>query len=1056
MKKISLLLTCLGFGLSPFVCAKESAEFNLYLFEHGLPKANIALQIDNQYVAKTDSDGHIGGQVSPGIHRFNFIQPQINRDKWSFKHDFMAQEQVQFIISFPAHSGEKPSIENGWITKHSESQPSIEIESSNKQKRSRLANESIKASPTLFGTVSGIVRSAETQKPIANAQIYISGLVKQIKTNAKGEFRLEKVPVGQYSLSVLHPAFNSKVLENIKISKNKQTTLSLDITPVGVDLPEYVVLEPFLSGSIASVIEEQKSNAGVSNVLGSEQIQRNGDSTVASALKRVSGLTLVEGKYVFILGLGERYTTILVNGSIVPSPDPTRRVVPLDLFPTSILDSLLVSKAYLPSLPGEFAGGTIELRTRGVPEDFFFNFSGKIGGTEGTTFAKGLAYHGGSTDYLGMDDGTRALPNSLEQASAVGTVTPQSRFNPDGYTNAQTEKFGEDLSQHWDVSPTRIGPDGRIQISMGDLFTIGDFSFGYLGAARWNQTYNIQNEIRREYATSENNALVNIKDFRVDRTLREVDLNGYLALEARYQDNHKIFTKFMAIRQSIDEARIGQGFTDAESYDIRRTLLKWKENQLFNSQLGGEHLFPELNELEFKWLYTNSEARRDAPNERHYRYDSDSSGQYSFSTKADNNQVNFSTLIDKSETWRYDIKLPITIYQDVDMALQTGFMNIDRTRNSQIRRYNFTSFGPDSGNPTVLAQTSLEDVLSPTYIGTNGFQLRESTRVTDSYQARQNILAFYGQVDLTFFDTLKLNGGMRWERNNQVVETVQLFSDNTNTPKSELKKSDLLPAITGTWVISDKQQLRASWSKTISRPDFRELSPAPFTDPVSNAETKGNPNLIQTSISNYDARWEYYFSPKENFSAGFFWKDLQNPIEKVFTPGTGGLLSFQNSEAATVYGIELEVLKNLDFIHPALEYFYAGSNYTWSKSKVTLTPENLLAQTSSSRPLQGQSPHVFNAQLGYDNPDMGTQVTLLYNIAAARIIQAGVLGAPDFYQQPFNQLDFVYRQRFTDWMSINFRMKNLLDDTSIVKQGDKITRMYTKGRSYSLTLAVNF
>ncbi|MCF7972047.1 MAG: TonB-dependent receptor, partial [Methylococcaceae bacterium] len=263
-------------------------------------------------------------------------------------------------------------------------------------------------------------------------------------------------------------------------------------------------------------------------------------------------------------------------------------------------------------------------------------------------------------------------------------------------------------------------------------------------------------------------------------------------------------------------------------------------------------------------------------------------------------------------------------------------------------------------------------------------------------------------------------------------------------------------AITGTWIISEKQQLRASWSNTLSRPDFRELSPAPFTDPISNAETVGNPNLVQTYIANYDVRWEYYFSPKENFSTGFFWKDMTNPIEKVFVPGTGGLLTYQNAEAATIYGIELELLKNLDFILPELEYFFAGSNYTWSESSVVLTAENLLAQTSSSRPLEGHSPHVVNVQFGYDNPEWGTQATLLYNMAAERIVEAGLLGAPDKYQQPFNQLDFVYRQKLSDWFAFDIRMKNLLDDSAVIKQGNEITRSYKPGREYNLGFTVNF
>ncbi len=280
---------------------------------------------------------------------------------------------------------------------------------------------------------------------------------------------------------------------------------------------------------------------------------------------------------------------------------------------------------------------------------------------------------------------------------------------------------------------------------------------------------------------------------------------------------------------------------------------------------------------------------------------------------------------------------------------------------------------------------------------------------------------------------------------------------NANEPVvSRIKKTDRLPSASATWFISDKQQLRGGFSQTISRPDFRELSPAPFTDPSTNQETTGNPDLQQTDIINIDLRWEYYTSASENLLAGFFLKKLTNPIERVALGGTAGLLTFQNADKATIFGFELELLKHLDFIHPYLENFYVGGNYTWSRSKVQLNAENLQAQTSSSRPLQGHSSQIFNFQLGYDNAALGTQATLLYNIASKRIESAGLLRAPDKYEQPFHQLDFVLNQNINDWLSMQVRMKNLLDDKVVVKQGDEITRQFKRGREFNLGVRINF
>jgi outer membrane receptor protein involved in Fe transport len=320
------------------------------------------------------------------------------------------------------------------------------------------------------------------------------------------------------------------------------------------------------------------------------------------------------------------------------------------------------------------------------------------------------------------------------------------------------------------------------------------------------------------------------------------------------------------------------------------------------------------------WIYTNSTATREEPKTRNYRYDQNDDGSYSFSRRADSNQTSFGKLTDKDASWRMDVKLPLEFDNNFKISLNSGFIHQQKTRESSIRRFTYFAAGRDARDPEILAHQSLEDILNPEYISPTGFQMREATRSTDRYQASQTLISYYGQLDMNFFDEIRLSGGLRWEDNEQLVET---FS-RSETVTTSLKRTDMLPSVAATWFISDKQQLRAGFSQTISRPDFRELSPAPFTDPSTNQETTGNPDLKQTNITNYDIRWEYYMSASENFSAGFFWKDMTNPIEKVFLPGTAGLLTYQNADASTVWGFEFEVLKNLDIIHPQLENFYVG------------------------------------------------------------------------------------------------------------------------------------
>ena len=1025
---------------SAMTMASEQAEFSVFLFLKGKPISDADLLIDGKPFGHFSENGSIFGKLPPGNYQLT-----INRkDKsFGFALPLRTQENVRIMLTFPEFKGA----------------PILTMESNIDPSAKEIITEKVDAEKLGDGFISATVISAETNKPVKDVQIFLSGLNERFRTDKQGKLKA-KVPVGEYSLSLLHSAFNTQTKDKVVITKDQTTDLTFQLTPAGVELAEYVVLEPFLAGTVASVIEEQRTAASVTTVLGSEQMSRNGDSDVASALKRASGLTVVGGRFVFIRGLGERYSSTLVNGAAVPSPDPTRRVVPLDLFPTSFLDNVMVQKSYSVDRPGEFAGGTLEMRTKVVPEEFFFNFSAQLGFITGTSFDKGLRYDGGDSDWITYDDGTRALPSSIADATSDGsTLKPQTPFNPDGFTKDELETFGQDLSDVWDVEPKTIAPDGRIEASIGDVFDIGNFQLGYTSAIRWKQQWNIQDETRREFSASGSDGsgdLIMTEDMELNRTIRDAQLDAYLGLEAKYNENHRLYYNLMFLRQALDEASVEQGFTDAEVNDVRRTQLKWITNELFMHQVGGEHLFEQVSNLKIDWLYTNATARREEPKTRDYRYDENDDGTWSFSRRADSNQITYGELTDKDESWRMDVKLPLEFDNNFGVSLNSGFIHQQKSRESSIRRYTYIPVGSDARDPAVLAQQSLEDILQPEYITPNGFQIRESTGSTDNYNASQTLLSYYGQLDINFFDEVRLTGGLRWEDNEQFVETFSITGTNRESVKSEVDRTDMLPAVAATWFITDKQQIRAGFSQTISRPDFRELSPAPFTDPDIDQETIGNPNLKQTDITNWDLRWEYYMSASENFSLGFFYKDFTNPIEKVTLPGSAGLLTYQNADASTLLGIEVELLKNLDFIHPKMEEFYIGSNYTWSQSTVELNEKNTEAQTSTNRPLQGHSPHIFNLQFGYDNPDWGTRATLLYNFVAESIVSVGLLGAPDKYLQPINQLDLIASQDVNDWLSFQLKMKNLINPLVEVKQGDEVTRSFKRGREFTVGVTVNF
>ncbi|WP_386068399.1 TonB-dependent receptor domain-containing protein [Tahibacter sp. UC22_41] len=404
-------------------------------------------------------------------------------------------------------------------------------------------------------------------------------------------------------------------------------------------------------------------------------------------------------------------------------------------------------------------------------------------------------------------------------------------------------------------------------------------------------------------------------------------------------------------------------------------------------------------------------------------------------------------------------KLPFD-FDTATLDLSFGGERTERNRDASLRSFSFSAAGPIARDPAVLA-LPIDQVLSPDHIGEDGFVLSESTLPTDNYFARQDLTAFFLGIDTNIAQKYRIAVGARRERNDQAVTTFSLSNPEAPPVVAGENTSSTLPAAALTWAYSENAQLRASFSKTLSRPDFRELSPAPYLDPLLDVQVVGNPDLVTAGIRNYDLRWEYYFSPVEAFSIGAFLKEFENPIEKTRLPGSGVLLSLDNAQSARNYGIELDVSKGLEFvadwpgfrhIHGDWANWSVGFNYARIKSSITLDPLDASFQTNLERPMQGQSPYVTNLQLGHQAGDGSSEATLLFNVSGRRIAAVGVAGQPDIYEEAFRQLDFQYRHALADDWSFKLRLRNLLDPAVRYTQGDKTTREYRKGRALMLTL----
>ena len=967
LKWFSGMRRCLVFLLSGWLmvslASAQSAGLTLYVFKKGLPVANIELLVDDEVVGQTNEQGVAVLEITPGLHYLELRE----------------QDLVVLSQQIIAHEDEISQ----WIVNITRGLSALtDIESSNLE--GIISNQVGEQGQQLTGdpgTLVGTLTDAEDGGVVEGARIFISGQSREIRTDKDGRFEIE-LPSGAYSVSVLHSGFNTLTRDGVQVSPAEQATLTLELTPSGTELPEFVVIEPYIAGSLASVLEERRTEVAVANILGAEQISKSGDSDAAGALRRVTGLTLVDGRFIYIRGLGERYSSTLLNGANVPSPDATRRVVPLDLFPTGIIDSIAVKKGYTAELPGEFGGGTVEIRTRSIPEEPFLDIEFSLAYREGTTFEDGLRYQGGGRDWLGYDDGTRAQSDELSDAISDGTqLKPFNRFTGEGFTREELEAIGESLPVIYDVTEKKIDPNIGFSAAGGYVWNFAnDVRFGLLAAANYKDDWLSVTQQRTDYVNSGGGELESENDFTVDITARSVDLSGFTTFGLEVGDNHKLTYNWMLLRNTTDRAQIEEGFNkDAEGGNLRFTEMEWIERQMMANQLVGENIFPAIGGLKLNWQYTVARAESESPDTRRYRYDPDTftpqEDDFIFSIRNDSNQRRWSELVDDSDSWNVDFFQPLEIFEKTDIAILWGVSRVEKSRDSEIRRFAFKSRGSLSGNIDLRRNQSVEDIIYDATIDPNGWQLEEVTIATDAYTADQDIEAWHMGIDINFGQSLRLAGGFRDESSTQSVSTFNLFDPDRNPVESNLKTDDLFPYLTGTWFHGD-HQLRFGYAETINRPDFKELSESLYKDPILDRLVKGNPDLIAAYITHYDLRWDYYFNPGEFISLGVFYKEFKNPIESVILASADtDLTSFDNAEAAENFGIEFELYKTLGFLDDWWEWgeiwnkFYINTNYAWIDSEITLSDSHDSIQTSDPRPLQGQSPDVLNLQLGSDDEE---------------------------------------------------------------------------------------
>lgn len=764
-----------------------------------------------------------------------------------------------------------------------------------------------------------------------------------------------------------------------------------------------------------------RSTPQVVSVLSSADIARTGEGDIAGALGRVTGLSVVGNGFVYVRGLGDRYSLALLNGSPLPSPEPLRRVVPLDIFPTNVIASSLVQKSYSPNFPGEFGGGVINLTTKAVPKESFLSISGSVGADSRTTGKLGYVYAGGGNDWTGFDDGTRRTPPALQNffngRQRISDLSLADRQAIAGQlVNARTALLqrNSDMPVNWSANLT-----AGTAIDTGD-----DARLGLIAAAGYSSKFRTRDATQQ----AADSADLSSKRFDYERVITDnrVVVNGLLGLGFEFGDNKLRWTN-LYIRDTLKQARLGRGI-DYTSGDRQRMLqdTAWFERQLIDTQFVGEFKIRGMS-VDVRLGYANSKRR--SPFETSIGYVLATERAFpgyggNYINRLDNQLGSADIAFSRLNEDLYSGGLDFSYKFSPALTMSAGYAYSDTSRTSARREFQIRA-GSLENFPVGVSMLRPDLLLGGAIIKAFNLDIVEPTETDPAFRAALLSQAAYLKGNVTLAPGLTLDAGFRFETARQTVSPLQVFTTPSNSGASnKIERDYLLPAATLTWEVAPQMQLRVSGSKTIARPQFRELLFQQYYDPETNRLFRGNPLLRDSQLYNVDARWEWYFAPDQRVSLAGFYKKIDKPIETYSSfIAEDPFTSFANAPRATLWGGEVEAQKYIPVWGSRRAVLIA--NYTYSKSRVKVRPGDTTtiftgAVGSSerpasdyfldARPLTGQSDHLVNLEVGLEDQDHLSQQTLLFTYASKRLTSRGPGLLPDIYEYPGVHLDFVARQ----------------------------------------------
>ena len=902
-------------------------------------------------------------------------------------------------------------------------------------------------------SLSGKITDSKTNEALFGAKVILQGLGKGAVTDGDGNYSLKGLSAGTYILEARNETYNNLILTEIKLKENENLVLNIPLDKVVLEFGPVTVKAKVSRESTTEILRLQRNSATVVDGISSETFKKTPDSKASDVLKRISGASVQDNKFVVVRGLSDRYNFALINGAPLPSSESDRKAFSFDVFPSNMLDNLVIIKTATPDLPGEFAGGVIDINTTEPKENDFQSI--QIGSSYNliTTFKDFKTYDGSKTDFLGFSSSSRTLPSGLPSTEDFNNLSA-----------LQKAEYAKSIPNSWGTYSRFALPNLNLQYSIGKTIKLAEErNFGYVFAYNYQSNMSFNKVTRREF--EESAAGVITKNELKDSAYTQSVLNSAMFnMKYKLNNNNSLQLKTLYSLSSDDKVNIRNGKRDMDIESVlseKSTNIWYTQNKLVSSQFLGNHEFK--NKIKFKWIAGISDVKREVPFLRRTVYQQTDTA-LPFAAVIQNNDIStlgagnmfWSLLNEKIVSAKYDLSIPLE-FLNTKTELKMGGMHQYRTRSFESRNLGFSKYNPAGSlnfNDQLLSLPE-DQIFSNSNLGLmadgqGGFKLEEGTNVDDSYQAFSLLNASYAMFDTKITDKFRVVGGARLESYHQNFKYIEFGSNLQQNIDTTVV--DILPSVNLIYSLTNKINFRLSASKTVSRPEFRELAPFSFYNFLNDNLTSGDPTLKRSTINNYDARFEFFPGAGQIFSVSAFYKQFTNPIELILRTGTSGTpeLYYDNVGNTKNYGAEFEYRMNLGFLNSKDSTsflkditFYANASII--RSSVDLSMYAGQAEyTNSARPLQGQSPYIINAGIYYSAPK-DVNFSLSYNLVGQRIAIAGSIQEPSVWENGRNVIDFQISKMFKKKLELKLNIKDLLAQDLIYFQDINKNKKYDKG-----------